>query len=86
MTPYLIFWQLLPYALISAGVRSGSDKFVDAIERLRKIEDGNDPSGVPAGQTGYLNGNNPYQALREYVAHIYGGAKAPDWLTSAERR
>jgi hypothetical protein len=83
MRPYVIFWQWLPLALAIAEDRTKANKFLGAIQRLKAIE--GESTGTGTGQTGYLNNNDPYQAIKDYVAHVYDGGPAPFWLTSAER-
>ena len=84
MTPYLIFWKYIEFALTVAEIsHPKANKAIVAIQRLKAIEgEGKDPG---MGQTGYLNNNDPYQALNDYVAHIYDNGKPPFWLVAAER-
>ncbi len=82
ITEYNIFWNELRNALILSGANTA--QYLAAIQRLKKIE-GEDPTAaVPAGQTGYLNGVEPYGALREYVDCMVHHGPEPFWLKSAE--
>jgi hypothetical protein len=77
MNTYATFWQTLPIALFIAEQRTEAGKAVDAMKRLKTIEAG--------GNMGYLNNNEPFEAVTDFVAHTYYGAPAPFWLMSAER-
>lgn len=79
-TPYNIFWRELRPALQAAGVTF--ERYIAAIKRLKAIE--GELTGPGTGQTGYLNNNDPYRALEEYIAWIKGEADKPFWLRSAE--
>jgi hypothetical protein len=79
MTPYVVFWRWLPWALLAAG--ASPNQLLAAVKRLKAIEG----DGMGTGQTGYLNGVEPYSAIADYVAHVVGGAAEPFWLISAER-
>jgi hypothetical protein len=74
---YGTFWEVLPLALVIAENRTRAGKAIAAVKRLKDIEVG--------GNAGYLNNNEPFQALADYVAHVYDGGPAPFWLLSAER-
>ncbi len=39
---------------------------------------------MPSGQTGYLNGVEPYQAIVDYIECVIHHAPPPFWLKSAE--
>ena len=80
-TTYNIFWQELRMALVAAGATL--PQYLRAITRLKDIE--------ATGRTGYLNSSDPekpilpYVALGEYIGHMVGGGKEPEWLTLAEK-
>jgi hypothetical protein len=86
-TPYQTFWEFLPLALVIAEQsaythaimteRRYATVAMGAIARLKKIEAG--------GNMGYLNNNDPFQAISDYIAHAYSGGPVPFWLMSAER-
>jgi hypothetical protein len=80
-TPYNIFWRELRPALTAAGV--SLPLYIYGIRRLKRIEGEDKPDG--AGQTGYLNGVDPWVAIVEYIGHVKDGSGIPAWLEKAER-
>jgi hypothetical protein len=89
-TTYNIFWRELRPALQAAEARTAANKYVEAIRRLKEGLEG-ESQGPGHGQTGYLDSKdadnpiNPYQAIKDYIAHMYDGKPAPEWLRLAER-
>ncbi len=82
ITEYNIFWNELRNALMLSGATPA--QYLAAIQRLKKIE-GEDPtSEVPSGQTGYLRGVEPYQAIVDYIECVIHHAPPPFWLNKAE--
>jgi hypothetical protein len=76
-TTYQTFWEFLPLALVIAENRTNAGLALAAVKRLKDIEAG--------GNMGYLNNNEPFQAISEYIGFVYDVGKIPFWLMSAER-